>query len=127
MSRMRIALVTAGLVVAGGVFGTVAGTLVLLVWQLPAGGFSLKGALSLGVFFGGGLGALLGPLAACTVMRHVPLGLAVGGTTLGTFASGGLALVVTGSPLFGIAAGVAGFTFTAAALQARFPPAAARS
>lgn len=124
---MRIAAVTAGLSVVGGIFGTIVGTLVLIAWQLPGGELSLswrslQGLLFLGVFFGGSAGALLGPLAGWGLMRHVPLWLAVGGTTLGTFAGGALTLALTGSPGLAIMAGVVGFMATAAALRDRFDP-----
>jgi hypothetical protein len=119
---MRIAAVTAGLVVAGGVFGTISGTIVLLGWMVGMEGFSsvsdnLGFLLFLGVIFGGGLGAVLGPLAAWMLMRHVPLWLAVGGTTFGTCASGGLALLVTGDPGFAVMLGIAGFLLSAAAVN----------
>lgn len=62
---------------------------------------------------------MLGPLAAWAMMRHVPLWLAVGGTTLGTFASGGVALLLTGNPIFAMLVGIAGFMMSAAALNLR--------
>lgn len=125
--RIRIAAVTAGLVVAGGVFGTIAGTLVLLVWLvvLDPSNLSLAGLgtmLFAGTVIGGGLGAVLGPLAAWTVMRDVPLWLAVGGTTLATFTIGGLGLWITGSPIVAIVMGVVGLFVSGAALQKRFRP-----
>ncbi|HEU4885980.1 MAG TPA: hypothetical protein VFT45_27330 [Longimicrobium sp.] len=127
MSKMRIAAVTAGLVLAGGVFGAIAGTLVLMVWQLRidglAGSWAAMGwCVVFGVFFGGGFGALLGPLAAWVLMRHVPLWLAVGGTTLGTFASGALVMAISGNPVIALYVGFIGFMLTAAALHDRFPP-----
>ena len=129
--KARIAAVTAGLVVAGGIFGTIAGALVLLVWftaQDPSGMTlsAVKGILLFSIFVGGGLGAVLGPLLAWTVMRHVPLWLAVGGTTVGTFVSGGLTILITGSPGFGIMMGVVGCIASAIALHERFAPAEQR-
>jgi hypothetical protein len=123
--RMRIAAVMAGLVVAGGIFGTIAGTLVLLAWQVALEGPGSLGQglgmlLFLAIFFGGGLGAVLGPLAAWVLMRHVPLWLAVGGTTLGTLVSGGLVVLITGNPFFSILAGVVGMMASAAALNDRY-------
>ncbi len=114
MRWTRIAIVTAGLMVAGGVFGTLAGMLVLGAWITAMDGPSavLKEfgfLLELAIAFGGGLGAVLGPLAAWVLMRHVPLWLAVSGTTLGTLASGGLTLLLTGNPINAMLFGIFGF------------------
>lgn len=118
MRWTRIAIVTAGLMVAGGVFGTIAGTLVLAAWIAAMEGprsvlQDLGSLLSLAVAFGGGLGAVLGPVAAWVLMRHVPLWLAVGGTTAGTLASGGLTLLLTGNPINAMLFGIFGFGLSA--------------
>jgi hypothetical protein len=123
---MRIAAVTAGLMVAGGIFGTIAGSLVLLAWRVALDGpgsifDGLWMVAIFGVVFGGGLGVVLGPLAAWTLMRRVPLWLAVGGTTLGTCVSGGLTLLVTGNPFWALLVGAVGLMMSAAALNDRFP------
>lgn len=124
MRMMRIAVVTAGLMVAGGVFGTVAGLLVLLAWGL-AGGDAILGMhdlsvmLQVAVVFGGGLGAVMGPVSAWVLMRRVPLWLAVGGTTLGTLASGGIGLLATADPVSAMYWGMAGFGITALGLNLR--------
>lgn len=127
MRRMRIAAVMAALVVVGGILGTIVGTVLLLGWQVALEGpdsisDGLGTTLFFGLFFGGGLGAVLGPLAAWTLMRHVPLWLAVGGTTAGTLASGGLTLLLTGNPMAAMLIGVVGFMMTAAYLNIRFAP-----
>lgn len=130
--KLRIAAATAALMVAGGIFGTIAGWLVLLLWMIAEEGPSavtlsrLQFILFFAIFVGGGLGAVLGPLLAWTVMRHVPLWLAVGGTTVGTFLSGGLTMLITGSPGFGIMLGVVGCIASAIALHERFRPAEPR-
>lgn len=118
MRWTRIAAVTAGLMMAGAVFGSVAGTVVLFAWLASIG--ELRSALKdpiplveLVLFVGGGLGAVLGPLAAWVLMRHVPLWLAVGGTTLGTLASGGLTLLLTGNPISAMLFGIFGFGLSA--------------
>lgn len=126
MRWKRIALVTAGLAVAGGVFGTLVGTVVLFAWLASIGelGNAPKDAGFLAwlvLVFGGGLGAVLGPLAAWVLMRHVPIWLAVGGTTLGTMAAGGIGLLATGHPITAMLCGVAGFGATAIGLRLRVP------
>lgn len=125
MRIRRIAAVTAGLMVAGGVFGTIAGMVVLIASGMFDGGpfhFTLTDLgllLQISIIFGGVLGAVLGPIAAWLLMRHVPLGLAVGGTTLGTLAGGGAALVATGNPVIAMLYGMAGFGISAIALRLR--------
>jgi len=127
MRIRRIAAVTAGLMVAGGVFGTIAGVIVLIAWALMLGEplivtlGDLGSVLQLAMVFGGVLGAVLGPIAAWLLMRHVPLGLAVGGTTLGTLAGGGVALVATGDPVLAMLYGMGGFGVSAIGLRLRVP------
>ena len=126
MRWTRIALVTAGLAAAGAVFGTLVGAVVLFTWLATAGevGVALKDAgflTQLVLFFGGGLGAVMGPIAAWGLMRHVPLWLAVGGPTLGTLAAGGVGLLLTGKPAVAMLWGIGGFGATAIALRLRVP------
>jgi hypothetical protein len=127
MRIKRIAAVTAGLTVAGGVFGTIAGMIVLIAWGMFDGGpfhftrNDLSLLLQISIILGGGLGAVLGPVAAWLLMRHVPLGLAVGGTTLGTLAGGGIALVIMGDPVTAMLYGMAGFGIFAIGLRLRVP------
>lgn len=127
MRWMRITLVTMGLAAAGAVFGTLAGMVVLFAWLAILGG--LGPVLNIPFFmaqialvYGGGLGAVLGPLAAWTLMRRVPLWLAVGGTTLGTLAAGGLGLLLAPHPMSAILFGMVGFCYTAVRLRNRFAP-----
>lgn len=117
---------TAGLAAAGAVFGTVAGALVLGAWIIAVDGLGpgwaeVRFVLEYALFFGGGLGAVLGPLAAWVLMRHVPLWMAVGGTTLGTLASGGLSLLIAGDPIHALPWGCFGFVASALALRNHVP------
>ena len=125
MRIKRIAAVTAGLVVAGAVFGTIAGVVLLTAWLAVTGSFhSLRDAafvLRFSFYFGGSLGAVLGPVAAWLLMRHVPLGLAVGGTTLGTVVGGVIGFITTGLPVGSMLFGVAGFGISAIALRIGHP------
>jgi hypothetical protein len=131
----RILAVTAGLVVAGAVFGAVAGAVafgivVLLARQTTAG--SALGMLAFPAFFGAVIGAVAAPTAGWLLLRTVPLGRAVGWTTLGAVTGGmggwllatGLGTRFTGHvPVLGnaIEAGTVGAVigFVAAALLAR--------
>jgi hypothetical protein len=103
MDRKRIAVVTAGLAGAGMVVGGVLGGGLGLAAMLLFGGvggleefpeYVLAAALS-----GALAGAVLGPLAAWLLMRHVPLGLAIGGTALGTLAGVAATFVIGGNLL----------------------------
>lgn len=123
MRALRIAAVTAGLMGAGAVFGAVAGMATLAAWVAVHAGlgslFSDLGfVVEYGGFFGGLIGAVLGPVAAWLLMRHVPLGLAVGGTTLGTIAG-----MAVGLPFPHLAVcligGCAGFALSALYLRFR--------
>ncbi len=118
MRAKRILLVTAGLVVAGSVFGGIAGAALLFLMGLPDGWTGLPSweYLGFGAFVGGFFGAVLGPIGAWLLMRDVPLGLAVGGTTLGTVLGGAAALAwnAPGSLFY---APIAGFGLAALTLR----------
>jgi hypothetical protein len=122
----RILSVTMGLMLAGAVFGTITGALTLFVWMAIIGGIDalfedMVLMLWMGAWFGGTLGAVMGPSAAWLLMRHVPLGLAVGGTMLGTLAGSGIGLLATANPVGAMFCGMAGFGVTAIRLRVRFP------
>lgn len=120
----RFATITAGLMGAGAAAGSVVGfgfAMIMLVLSslslsgpLPGLGYLLLAVVFL-TLAGAVAGALLGPVAAWLMMRHVPLGRAVAGTALGALAAtaAGAALgIVTGTgdngllfyPLLGLGA-----------------------
>jgi len=82
--------VTAGLAAIGGIVGAVMGVLGLafialatrvgLIHEGPVGFFNTLFAAT----FGAGVGAVLAPIAAWSLMRHVPLWKAILQTTAGT-------------------------------------------
>ena len=118
MRAKRILLVTLGLMVAGSVFGGIAGALLMMLLGLTDGWLALPPSpyLVLGAIYGAVHGAVLGPLGAWLLMRDVPLGIAVGGTTLGTVIGGGLAFALQ-APGSIIYAPIAGFGVAAVALR----------
>jgi hypothetical protein len=128
MRIARIAAVTAGLAAAGAVVGAVAGAamcvLMLLLSGEPSKLWVARDLLTFAASFGARAGAVLGPVAAWLLMRHVPLGLAIGGTALGTLAGGALGLLV--GPIESIPAGVLGFGAAAVYLRVRTPRQARR-
>ena len=92
MSRARrIFAVTAGLAVTGAIVGTVVGAVVasviLGVLQRSAPPLD-PDLLLIGATFGAPLGAILFPASGWLLMRHVPLGKALLGTSIGTLAGG---------------------------------------
>lgn len=126
MQIERFAKITAGLAAAGVAAGSVVGfgfamCLTVLSYVTGAGPESfllLLFAIAALTVAGSVAGAILGPPAAWLLMRHVPLGKAVGGTTLGALAAtvAGAALgLLTGSgdngllfyPLLGFGASTA--------------------
>jgi hypothetical protein len=128
MRIARIVAVTAGLAATGAVVGALAGaamcTLMLLLSGEPSKLWVARDLLTFAASFGARVGAVLGPVAAWLLMRHVPLGLAIGGTALGTLAGGALGLLV--GPVESIPAGVLGFGAAAVYLRVRTPRQARR-
>jgi hypothetical protein len=116
---MRIVGVTLGLAAAGFVAGAIVGLAMMGIWLAlsPVLGDTASNLLR-GAAFGGAVGAVAGPAAAWLLMRHVPLGLAIGGTALGTLAGAALGLLIGGwEGSFGGA--FLGFTLVAVALRIR--------
>ena len=70
----RIALVTIGLIVAGVVFGALAGGTAFVTVGLLAGERISTDAFAIGAVFGAPLGAITAPLLSWLLLRHVPIG-----------------------------------------------------
>jgi hypothetical protein len=123
MRVARIAAVTAGLVAVGAAVGGVVGVLVTVMLLGSAGGglallLNIDTVLFIGAY-GAAMGAVLGPLAAWLLMRHVPLWKAIGGTALGTLAGALLGLVGDGQ--MGFPGALLGFCAAAVYLRFRSP------
>jgi hypothetical protein len=87
--------VTVALSALGALVGAVLGALSMLGLYIAIGGWRHPGVLgaplAVAALFGGALGLVLAPVAAWTLMRHVPLWRAIAETSLGTvlgFAAG---------------------------------------
>ena len=119
MSIRRNLAVTAGLAAVGGVVGGIMGVLSLalitlaksvgLIHEGPVGSFNTLFAAA----FGAGVGAVLAPIAAWSLMRHVPLWKAIlqtsAGTALGVVVGYVSAPMFQFRPLGPIVFGVTGF------------------
>jgi hypothetical protein len=128
---LRAILVTLGLGVAGAVFGAVAGVGAQLVWMIADGEqiWHYPPIFYFGAVMGMVAGAILAPLPAWLLMRHVPLGLAFGGTLLGTVAGAAVGGMI-GSLMGAIYGGFIGYASSALVLRfrvARPPRAISRS
>ncbi|HYJ78743.1 MAG TPA: hypothetical protein VEW03_04000 [Longimicrobiaceae bacterium] len=120
---LRIAVITAGLVAAGVVAGGVVGAAMMWFWLLLGGiRFLVIDPIPLlvGAVVGGMVGGVLGPVAVWLLMRHVPLGQAIGVTSLGTLA-GAIFGLVAGGPVASLALSFVGFGVAAVALRVRTP------
>jgi uncharacterized membrane protein len=123
--NLRIAAVTAGLLVAGAVAGFIAADVAFLI----AVAFENPGPELITLeplLFVGSLGALLGgvllPITAWLFLRRVPLGLAVLGTLLGTVVGGALGWILSSAPYQiqgGLGGAFAGFALSALLLRLR--------
>jgi hypothetical protein len=123
-SPTRIVAVTAGLVLAGGVAGGLAGGIAALLVGIVIGGG--KDVLAdpflfflFGASFGGRIGAVLLPLFAWLVLRHVPLGRALAFTIPGAIVGGlvGALLPIGTSLLPSIVGGTIGFALAGIAAR----------
>jgi hypothetical protein len=89
MTRLgRIALVTIGLSVTGAIVGAVAGAAAFLLGVLASGRLSDWGLSGAAAMLGAFYGSIGAPLFGWLVLRHVPLGRAIGWTALGTVVGG---------------------------------------
>lgn len=91
VSPGRIVIVTIALAVAGAAFGGIAGAVTLatvLALSKEAAFIQEPRILLAGATLGAVLGAGCAPLAGWLVLRHVPLGPAFGGLTVGTSVGG---------------------------------------
>lgn len=117
---LRAIWVTLGLTVAGAVFGAMAGAVAQVAWMLVEwdGWFRYPEVLLFGTALGAVAGAVLAPLTAWLLMRHVPLGLAFGGTLLGTVAGAAVGATI-GSLPGAIYGGFIGYAASALVLRFR--------
>lgn len=134
VSPARAMAVTAGLSATGAMLGAAAGATALgIVLALSDGVHALRelSILAIPGVLGGALGAVCAPLAGWLLLRHIPLGRAFRGLTIGTILGGvagwfllpnlgghtdALAAVdLIGRPIFGATLG-----FLSAALLMRF-------
>ncbi len=123
MKIARIVAATGVLVVAGAVAGALVGLATVGTWLLMYGNLSLRGTrpwLVEAAIYGGVGGALFGPPAAWLLMRHVPLGRAIGGTAAATYVAALLGLFFAG-PYGVFHAGLAGFGLAVLALRFATP------
>jgi hypothetical protein len=118
----RIFAVTAGLAVTGAIVGTVTGAgvaAIILGIITHSAPLSLE-LFAVGATFGAPLGAILFPAAGWLLMRHVPLGKALLGTSIGTLAGGiaGWFLSIGQDPLAStLSLGVLGFSIAVLLLR----------
>ncbi|HEY7769307.1 hypothetical protein [Longimicrobium sp.] len=102
---VRILILTAALALTGGMVGAVLGAIVSILALGPVEAALMPGFIGFGAYFGAIIGAILAPLTGWLLLRRVPLGLAVGGTTVGTLAGAVMGLIVgggNGSVMFAI-------------------------
>lgn len=123
----RVAAVTLSIAAIGAIIGGALGALLLAVWALRLGvrGGDFRAGAGFGAGVGAGLGAVLAPITAWAFLRRVPLGKALGQTSLGTTvgAAAGLILGSFGLPsLSSLPAGLVGalLGFLVAAVRLRF-------
>jgi hypothetical protein len=117
----RIIAVTAGLAATGAVAGAGLGTLVMALGLLVLTGVFPRDLSLLGVsaFFGAGIGAVLAPVAAWSLLRYVPLGRAIGQTTLGAVLGALIGLVM--GPFAAAIGSLVGFAAAAVRLRLTTP------
>jgi hypothetical protein len=90
LSLRRVIVVTAGLVVAGIVFGALAGVAALAISLLLSGelGSFKPEVFAIAATLGALLGAVCAPIVGWLLLRHVPLGRAFGGLAIGATLGG---------------------------------------
>ena len=129
-SPVRVLVVTAGLAVAGATCGGLAAAVALALALLPSEGmvlFSDPGVLRLAAVVGAGIGSVLAPIAGWLLLRHVPLGRAFAGLTIGTIVGGVVGWFIPNSDLIITPILAAALGFVCASLIMRWRAAVAVS
>jgi hypothetical protein len=124
METKRVAAVTGGLIVVGGIAGALVSAITVGAVMLATGArelFRHPEILVIAGMVGAAFGSVLGPLAAWLLMRHVPLGVAIGGTMLGTLAGGVAALLLGDGVTWYLTLPLAGFFLAALVIRLRVP------
>jgi hypothetical protein len=124
MEMKRVAAVTGGLIVVGGIAGALATAIAVAAVLLATDARQLFRHPEILVFagaVGAAFGSVLGPLAAWLLMRHVPLGVAIGGTMLGTLAGGVAALLLDHGVTTYLVLPLLGFFLAALVIRLRVP------
>lgn len=125
-SPARVAAVTGGLMVAGGLLGAIAAAMgAAIAVTITDRALAPFAVVAWAAIIGGVLGAPLLPATSFLLLRRVPLGMSFVGTTLGT-AAGGIvgwiaAYTLNLQPIFWpVAAAVIGFFLAVLVLRMRF-------
>jgi hypothetical protein len=115
MSAHRILNVTLILAAMGVIVGAVLGAALGLAVGIVRNGMPVfdaaAGVMLMSALAGAGLGAVLAPLTAWLLLRHVPIGRAMGFTALGTAAGAGVGLFLR--DVWWLAMALLGFVLTA--------------
>ena len=90
----KITLITLGLSALGAIVGSVLGAVLMALFAVRASAGQHLGVIGFGGALGAAMGAVLAPIAAWTLMRHVPIWRAVADTALGTFIGTGIGLLL---------------------------------
>src|SRR5688500_3432744 len=99
MRARRIVIVTLSLGAVGALFGGLVGALIGFVMGVVRRGQPVEGAAMAMLTTGAGgaaLGAVLMPVSGWLLLRHVPLGRALGYATLGTLTGAAIGLLAAG-------------------------------
>ena len=120
----RILMIVGGLALTGAVLGAVLAPLLLVLLRAVVGGGGLATARDWYLLrvagVGAALGAILLPATAWWLMRSVPLGAALLGTTLGTLLGGAAGVLLASvNPYVPIAGALAGYLASALLLRRR--------
>ncbi len=115
ISPKRVVVVGLGLIVTGAAVGSVCGIVALSLILGAAGRLPDASLALIAGLFGGALGAVLGPAAGFSILRHVPLGKAIGWTAVGAIVGGLLGVPLSMGLILGP---VVGFGVASLALYA---------
>lgn len=120
---VRVIGATLGLSAAGALFGGVAAAIAVVFWGMAIFGGTFDAVpAAMGFAFSTGaiLGSFMGPLVAWGLLRHVPLGKAVLGATIGACLGGAVTALFPFPPSNPLIGGALGMLGSAVIMRVRF-------